>query len=122
MSGENLGRYVLQFPIAFFVVRIFGVSQPSLRQSLKLARPHEPIGLDAHQDNLVRRARARHAGRTARHQERDGWAAASAPRLSRRPSFFFMPPTAELLQPRGLVGPSPPPPPPRVHGVRAAVP
>src|SRR5215470_8523095 len=52
MSGENLGRYVLQFPIAFFVVRIFGVSQASLRQSLKLARPHEPIGLDAHQDDF----------------------------------------------------------------------
>jgi hypothetical protein len=39
VSGENLGRYVLQLLIAFLVVRIFGVSQPGLRQSLKLARP-----------------------------------------------------------------------------------
>ena len=40
MSGENLGGYVLQLPIPFVVVRILGVSQPGLRQSLKLARPN----------------------------------------------------------------------------------
>jgi len=38
-------------------------------------------------------ARARHPVRMTRHQGRDGWAAASASRLSRRRSFFFMPTT-----------------------------
>src|SRR5262249_61041117 len=71
--------------------------------------------------NLARGARARHAVRTARHQERDGWAAACASRLSRRRFFFFMPPTERLLPPAGLVDPSLPLRPTRVHGVGVAL-
>src|SRR5262245_60599310 len=41
--------------------------------------------------NFRHGVRARHAVRTTRHQERDGWVAASASRLSRRRSFFFVP-------------------------------
>ena len=49
---------------------------------------HFPFGL-----NVAERTRARHPDRMTRHQGRDGWAAASASRLSRRRSFFFMPTT-----------------------------
>src|SRR5262245_56502355 len=70
--------------------------------------------------NIARGARGRHAVRTARHQERDGWAAASASRLSRRRSFFFMPPTERLLPPAGLVDPSLPLRSPRVYRVGPA--
>ena len=70
--------------------------------------------------NIARGARARHAVMTTRHQEREGWAAASASRLSRRRSFFFVP-TTERLPPAGLVDPSLPLRPARVHGVGEAV-
>jgi hypothetical protein len=50
--------------------------------------------------NMARAARARHAVRTTRHQERDGWAAASASRLSRRRSFFFVPTDPETTTTR----------------------
>src|SRR5215475_13093693 len=66
--------------------------------------------------NFRHGVRARHAVRTTRHQERDGWVAASASRLSRRRSFFFMPTTERLLPPAGLVDPSLPLRSARVHG------
>jgi len=70
--------------------------------------------------NFRHGVRARHAVRTTRHQERDGWVAASASRLSRRRSFFFVPTTERLLPPAGLVDPSLPLRPARVHGVGEA--
>jgi len=60
-----------------------------LARVLGLGRAHFPFGLNV--------ARARHPVRMTRHQRRDGWAAASASRLSRRRSFFFMPRTSRLL-------------------------
>jgi hypothetical protein len=57
-----------------------------LARVLGLGRAHFPFGLG-------RRNRARHAVQMTRHQVRDGWAAVSASRLSRRRSFFFMPTT-----------------------------
>src|SRR5215472_4909596 len=70
--------------------------------------------------NIAKGARARHAVRTTRHQERDGWAAASASRLRRRRSFFFVPTTERLPPPAGLVDPSHPLRSARVHGVGEA--
>ena len=55
---------------------------------LGLGRAHFPFGL-----NVARWTRARHPVRMTRHQGRDGGAAASASRFSRRRSFFFMPTT-----------------------------
>ena len=94
-------------------------SDSPARRSDRRARTstHFPFGVD-----VARRTRDRNAVRTTRHQGGDGCGAASASRLRRLRSFFFMPTTERLLPPglalligSLLLQPA------RVHGVGEAV-
>jgi hypothetical protein len=79
---------------------------PQARNASGLGRAHFLFGLNV--------ARAPHPVRMTRHQGRDGCGAASASRLSRRRSFFFVPTTKRLLPSAIALLPVRPA---RVHGV-----